>query len=125
MGFVSLAMPRTAVASTESPYQIGCYTRPWDQFDYRVALDGIVGLKTVGPQNFRLWYDPGHSYYYSDGNLDPADDATTVDGLVVGMSVKDFVPPKEVMVTPGDAAKLTAEAKKTRLFLEALTAGKV
>jgi len=24
-----------------------------------------------------------------------------VDGLVVGMSVKDFLPPKEVLVTPG------------------------
>jgi sugar phosphate isomerase/epimerase len=29
------------------------------------------------------------------------DDSTTVDGLVVGMSVKDFRPPKEVLVTPG------------------------
>ena len=29
------------------------------------------------------------------------DDAATVDGLVVGMSVKDFRMPKEVEVTPG------------------------
>jgi sugar phosphate isomerase/epimerase len=33
--------------------------------------------------------------------LDPVADALTVDGLVVGMSIKDFVPPKEVLVTPG------------------------
>jgi hydroxypyruvate isomerase len=225
LGVANVAMPRNTFADTESPYQIGCYTRPWDQFDYRVALDGIadagfkyaglemlvdycalcacqnlllggttdeklvqpyykvvaeccdyaaskgVGLSVkphggqnstgpqcrklidqVGHQNFRLWYDPGNIYYYSDGKLDPADDAATVDGLVVGMSVKDFVPPKEVMVTPGDGrvnfpavfgilqkggftrgpliveclargdtAKITAEAKKARLFLEALT----
>jgi sugar phosphate isomerase/epimerase len=280
LGFAQVAMARNAFADTDPPYQIGCYTRPWDQFDYRVALDGIAeagfkyaglmtakgkswilinvdstpeevteianevkqhglktlsiyggdfpaaksvdagiaGLKTlvdycalcacphlllggttdeklvlpyykvvaeccdyaasrgvglsikphggqnstgpqcrklieqVGHQNFRLWYDPGNIYYYSDGNLDPAVDAATVDGLVVGMSVKDFVPPKEVMVTPGDgqvnfpkvfgilhrggftrgpliveclargdAAKIAAEAKQARLFLEALT----
>jgi sugar phosphate isomerase/epimerase len=55
----------------------------------------------VGHPNFRLWYDPGNILYYSDGKLDPVDDAATVDGLVVGMSVKDFVPPKDVLVTPG------------------------
>ena len=32
-----------ADAEAEKPrYQIGCYTRPWDQFEYRVALDGIA-----------------------------------------------------------------------------------
>jgi sugar phosphate isomerase/epimerase len=269
-----------APASTgDSPWQIGCYTRPWDQFDYRVALDGIAeagyhgaglmtakgkswviitpdtsveeaarvgeevrkrglrtlsvygdfsvktavaeglqdlrrlidnasacgapslmlggvseeryyqpyfqavreacdyaaskgivltikphgGLNATGPQcrkaigwvgksNFRLWYDPGNIFYYSDGKLDPVDDAATVDGLVEGMSIKDFLPPKEVQVTPGtgkvnfaevfrrlkqggfktgpliveclaraDAAdKITVEARKARLFVEAL-----
>lgn len=269
-----------AAASTgDSPWQIGCYTRPWDQFDYRVALDGIAaagyrgaglmtakgkswviitpdtsleeaarigeevrkrglrtlsvygdfsvkttvaeglqdlrrlidnasacgapslmlgggseeryyqpyflavreacdyaaaksivltikphgGLNATGPQcrkaidwvgktNFRLWYDPGNIFYYSDGKLDPVDDSGTVDGLVVGMSIKDFVPPKEVLVTPGTgkvnfaevfrhlkqggfktgpliveclaradtAEKSTVEARKARLFLEAL-----
>ncbi|MFB3788765.1 MAG: sugar phosphate isomerase/epimerase family protein [bacterium] len=70
------------------------------------------GLNATGPQcrkaiervnhkNFGLWYDPGNIFYYSDGKLDPVDDAATVDGLVVGMSVKDFRLPKEVMVTPG------------------------
>jgi sugar phosphate isomerase/epimerase len=229
-GLATAARPLDALAAVESAYQLGCYTRPWDQFEYRIALDGIAeagfkyaglmtakgkswvlitveltteevaaiaeevkkrGLKTlsiyggdfpvatsveagiaglkqlvdycaicscpnlllggaaeeklvrpyyqviaeccdyaaskgvglsikphggqnatgpqcrrlieqVGHKNFRLWYDPGNIYYYSDGKVDPADDVATVDGLVVGMSVKDFVPPKEVLVTPGD-----------------------
>lgn len=58
--------------------------------------------ETVGHKNFRIWYDPGNIFYYSNGELNPVDDAATVDGLVVGMSVKDYVHPKEVMVTPGD-----------------------
>jgi sugar phosphate isomerase/epimerase len=58
-------------------------------------------IEQIGHQSFRLWYDPGNIFYYSDGKLDPVDDSTTVDGLVVGMSVKDFTPPKEVLVTPG------------------------
>lgn len=58
-------------------------------------------IETVGHPNFRLWYDPGNILYYSDGQRDPVEDAATVDGLVAGMSVKDFLPPKEVMVTPG------------------------
>lgn len=221
--------PALAASKTESGFQIGCYTRPWDKFDYRAALDGIAeagfkyaglmtakgkswviinvdtpveevetirkevaarklellsiyggefpvaksveagitGLKTLidhcalcschnlllggttdqslfdayykvvaecspyaaakrvglsikphggqnatGPEcrkiiqrvaqpNFGLWYDPGNIFYYSDGKLDPVADSKTVDGLVVGMSVKDFLPPKEVLVTPG------------------------
>jgi sugar phosphate isomerase/epimerase len=59
-------------------------------------------IERVGHRNFRLWYDPGNIYYYSEGKLDPVSDSTTVNGFVVGMSVKDFLPPKEVMVTPGD-----------------------
>jgi len=27
----------------DGPWQIGCYTRPWGQYDYRVALDAIAG----------------------------------------------------------------------------------
>lgn len=73
-------------------------------------------INRVGRKNFRLWYDPGNIYYYSDAVLDPVDDAATVDGLVVGMSVKDFLPPKEVMVTPGagkvDFPKVLARLKK-------------
>lgn len=71
------------------------------------------GLNATGPQcrkliesvnqpNFRLWYDPGNIFYYSDGKVDPVEDAATVDGLVVGVSAKDFRPPKDVMVTPGE-----------------------
>jgi len=56
----------------------------------------------VGKKNFGLWYDPGNIFYYSDGKLDPVADAATVDGLVVGMSVKDFRPPKEVLVNIGE-----------------------
>jgi sugar phosphate isomerase/epimerase len=58
-------------------------------------------IESVGRKEFRLWYDPGNIFYYSDGKLDPVEDAAQVNGLVVGMSVKDFRPPKEVMVTPG------------------------
>ncbi len=58
-------------------------------------------IDLVGRANFGLWYDPGNIFYYSRGRLDPVDDAATVDGLVVGMSVKDFRAPDEVMITPG------------------------
>lgn len=229
LGLALGASPGTVSAAAESGYQIGIYTRPWDQYDYRVALDGMVeagfkyaglmtaqgkageivsldstadeiaevagelqkrklgaisiyggafpvaksiddgiaGLKKLidyaticrcpslllggtterslveqyykivaeccdyaaakgvgltvkphggqnatGPQcrkliervnhkNFRLWYDPGNIYYYSNGALDPVEDCATVDGLVAGMSIKDFKLPKEVLVTPG------------------------
>ena len=32
------------------PWQIGCYTRPWDKYDYRAALDAIAeaGFKHAG-----------------------------------------------------------------------------
>jgi len=58
-------------------------------------------IEKVGHKNFRLWYDPGNIFYYSEGKLNPIDDAATVDGLVAGMSVKDFLPPKQVDLTPG------------------------
>jgi sugar phosphate isomerase/epimerase len=58
-------------------------------------------IARVGHKNFGLWYDPGNIFYYSNGELDPVNDAATVDGLVVGMSVKDYRHPKDVMVTPG------------------------
>jgi sugar phosphate isomerase/epimerase len=58
-------------------------------------------IEQVGHKSFRLWYDPGNIFYYSEGKRDPVDDAATVDGLVAGMSVKDFLPPKDVNVTPG------------------------
>ncbi len=58
-------------------------------------------IDRISHKSFRLWYDPGNIYYYSDGKLDPVDDAATVDGVVAGMSVKDFRAPKEVEITPG------------------------
>ncbi|MFH1882700.1 MAG: neutral/alkaline non-lysosomal ceramidase N-terminal domain-containing protein [Planctomycetota bacterium] len=58
-------------------------------------------IEMVGHKNFRIWYDPGNIFFYSDGKLDPVDDAATVDGLVVGMCVKDYKHPKDVSVTPG------------------------
>ncbi len=109
-------------------------------------------IERVGHPNFRLWYDPGNIFYYSDGQLDPVADAATVQGLVVGMSVKDFRMPKDVLLTPGtgkvnfpqvfarlkqggfthgpliveclalgDAATITAEARKARRLLSELT----
>jgi len=122
-------------------------------------------IEKVGHKNFRIWYDPGNVFFYSNGKLNPVDDAAAVDSLVVGMCVKDYRPVKEtpttppkksayggdVMLTPGtgqvnfkavlarlkkggftsgplivecldrsDPAKLVAEAKKARLFLEKL-----
>jgi sugar phosphate isomerase/epimerase len=59
-------------------------------------------IEQVGHNNFRVWYDPGNILYYSEGKLDPVADVPSVDGLIAGMSVKDYRPPKEVMVTPGN-----------------------
>jgi len=59
-------------------------------------------VEMVGHENFRIWYDPGNIFYYSNAELDPVDDAPSVDGLVSGMCVKDYKHPKNVSVTPGD-----------------------
>lgn len=73
-------------------------------------------IEELGHKNFRLWYDPGNIFYYSNGELDPVDDAATVGGLVVGMCIKDYKHPKEVMITPGtgqvDFPKVMARLKK-------------
>ena len=58
-------------------------------------------VEFVGHKNFGVWYDPGNILYYSEGKLDPVDDAATVDGLVMGMCIKDYLHPKNVAVTPG------------------------
>jgi neutral ceramidase len=44
------ALSKPATHKSNGPWQIGCYTRPWDQYDYRVALDAIAeaGFKYVG-----------------------------------------------------------------------------
>ena len=73
-------------------------------------------IASVGHKNFRIWYDPGNIFYYSNGKLDPVADAATVDGLVVGMCVKDYHHPRNVMVTPGtgkvDFPKVLARLRK-------------
>jgi sugar phosphate isomerase/epimerase len=58
-------------------------------------------IQRVNHPSFRLWYDPANILYYSDGQLDPLKDVLDVDGLVVGMSIKDFLPPKNVLINPG------------------------
>jgi sugar phosphate isomerase/epimerase len=58
-------------------------------------------IEMVGHKNFGIWYDPGNIFFYSDGTIDPVDDVPSVNGLIAGMSIKDFKLPKEVMVTPG------------------------
>ena len=44
------AMARTLVAAEPAAYQIGCYTRPFDQAEYRETLDAIAeaGYKYCG-----------------------------------------------------------------------------
>lgn len=58
-------------------------------------------IEIVGHKNFGIWYDPGNIFFYSDGKVDPVDDVPSVNGLIAGMSIKDFKLPKEVAVTPG------------------------
>ncbi len=58
-------------------------------------------LQRIGHANCSLMYDPGNIYFYSDGAVDPVEDAATVDGLVTAMSVKDYRHPKNVALTPG------------------------
>jgi sugar phosphate isomerase/epimerase len=81
-------------------------------------------IDMVGHDNFSLWYDPGNIYFYSDGRLDPVEDAASVSGLVkVGMCIKDFTMSvqdgkisKDVWVTPGegmvDFPKVLARLRK-------------
>jgi sugar phosphate isomerase/epimerase len=79
-------------------------------------------VEMVGHKNFRIWYDPGNILYYSNGELDPLADAATVDGLVVGMCVKDYRHPKDVLVTPG-TGKVNFPAVLTRLKKGGFTRG--
>jgi sugar phosphate isomerase/epimerase len=89
-------------------------------------------VEFVGRKNFGIWYDPGNIFYYSDGKLNPVDDAPSVNGLVMGMCIKDFKLPKNVDVTPGTGmvdfpavfAKLRAGGfKQGALVVECLTPG--
>lgn len=58
-------------------------------------------VELVHHENFTLMYDPGNIYFYSDGQIDPVEDCAGLDGLVTGMSVKDYRHPKNVALTPG------------------------
>lgn len=73
-------------------------------------------IEMVGHKNFGIWYDPGNIFFYSDGKIDPVDDVPAVNGLIAGMSIKDFKPPKDVAVTPGTGKvnfrEVMARAKK-------------
>jgi sugar phosphate isomerase/epimerase len=89
-------------------------------------------IEKVGHKNFGLCYDPGNIMYYSEGKLDPVDDAATVDGLMFGLCVKDWRAPKEVMLTPGagqvDFPKVFARLRRGGfqrgpLIVEGLTPG--
>ncbi len=65
VGAAGLAASCTAgsatLAATDGRWQIGCYTRPWADYDYRVALDAIAeagfkyaGLMTTKPKTNNL-----------------------------------------------------------------------
>lgn len=79
-------------------------------------------IERVNHQNFRLTFDPGNIYYYSEGARSPVDDAATVDGLVAAMCVKDFKPPKNVNVTPG-TGRVDFKAVLDRLIRGGFTSG--
>jgi sugar phosphate isomerase/epimerase len=91
-------------------------------------------IEKIGHENLKLWYDPGNVYFYTHGELDPVDDAAGIDGVVVGMAVKDFRLPRDVNVTPGtgmvDFPKLMARLQQGGftegpLIVECLNVGDV
>ena len=79
-------------------------------------------IERVGHDNFTLMYDPGNIFYYSGGEVDPVEDAATVDGLVTGLSVKDYRHPKNVAITPG-AGQIDFPALMARLARGGFTRG--
>jgi sugar phosphate isomerase/epimerase len=58
-------------------------------------------IENVGHKNFKLWYDPGNIYFYSNGEINPVDDIVDVADILTGMCIKDFRMPRDVNVTPG------------------------
>ncbi len=87
----------------------------------RMAADGHRpqirdAAKRVNRANFTVMYDPGNIYYYSQGRIDPVEDVKAVAGLVTGVSVKDYLPPDNVALTPGtgkvDFPALFAELRR-------------
>lgn len=55
----------------------------------------------VNRKNFTIMYDPGNIFYYSKGQIDPVEDVAAAAGLITGISVKDYLPPDNVALTPG------------------------
>ena len=143
--------PHLMLGGTSGKLQAAYYKIVADCCDYAMAKGVGLSIKPhggsnasgaqcrkiidrLGRKNFRIWYDPGNVFFYSDGKLNPVDDAATVDGVVIGMSVKDFRPPKDVELTPGtgrvDFAKVLSRLKQggfTRgpLVVECLSPGDV
>lgn len=70
-------------------------------------------VEEVGKKNFGLWYDPGNIFYYSNGALDPVQDSAAVDGLVVGVSIKDYRPGKEGATAPARKSAYTGDVQLT------------
>jgi sugar phosphate isomerase/epimerase len=58
-------------------------------------------IDAINHSNLRLMYDPGNVGYYSEGAIDPVRDAEALDGVVFGISIKDFDLPKNVNINPG------------------------
>ena len=79
-------------------------------------------VERVGHKNFTIWYDAGNVLYYSDGKVNPIDDAATIDGLVTGWCIKDYRYPKQVNVTPG-AGQVDFQAVFARLKKGGFTGG--
>ena len=59
-------------------------------------------VEFVNKPNFKVWYDPGNIFYYSDAKINPLDDVSLSKGLIAGCSIKDYLHPKNVNVTPSD-----------------------
>jgi sugar phosphate isomerase/epimerase len=93
-------------------------------------------VESVGKKNFTICYDAGNIFFYSDGKLNPVDDAPSVAGLVSGWCVKDFTlqPKKDVWLTPGTGlvdfpavfARLKAGGfRRGALVVETITRGEL
>lgn len=110
--------PNMLLGGTDEGHADAYYKTVTECCDYAAAKGVGLNLKThggtnangamcrkiidrIGHKNLRVWYDPGNVFFHSEGKLDPVDDAAAVKGAVVGMSIKDFRPPKDVDLTPG------------------------
>jgi sugar phosphate isomerase/epimerase len=73
-------------------------------------------IETVGRKNFRVWYDPGNILFYNKGEVDPVEDVLALNGLIAGMSIKDFKAPQSIWIAPGTGQvnfrEMMARAKK-------------